>query len=300
MKVHLLSEQLQKRLSFLNHAVSTKSQLPILLNFLLETKDNELTISATDLEIGIQTKLKAEGSENGGITVPAKLFSELIASLPTEKISLETKGELLIVSSKKTRSTFQTIAKDEFPSLYQELGEKIHTFSKEVIEKELAKIVFSASTDVTRPALSAVLMKKESSDSLILVATDGYRLSLKRFTLSTDQKAVKELEKPLLIPSRAMREIIGIKEETDGVTLYISKTSNQVLFTQGGTTVVARLIEAEFPNYDRIIPTESATHVEFDRQELQKAVKTCSIFARETANIIKIAIKKSKSDWRRK
>jgi len=294
MTFSILSENLQKKLSFVIHAVSQRSQLPVLLNLLLETKNGKLYISATDLEIGIQVEIPANIEEEGATTVPAKTFYEAINSLPTGKIIFQTEKNELKISSLKIKSTFQTIPKDEFPKLYEEKGEKLTTIKKEALQKDFARVVFAAALDLGRPALSGVLIKKDTDGGFLLVATDGYRLSLKHQAQIVTKKTKKdkeESEKPLLIPARVLREATLIKEEGD-VDVFISEKSNQILLEQNGTILVGRLIDAEFPNYEKIIPTDFATRFFFDKEELQKAVKMCAIFARDSANIVRLSVKK--------
>lgn len=290
MKITILTSNLQNKLSFINHAISVKSQLPILLNILLETQKEKLKISSTDLEVGIEIYIPATIEEEGSITIPAKTFIELINSITEDKISLETEKETLKVISKKTKSVFQTIKSDEFPKLYKEKGEKVAVLQGGDIHKDFTSIIFAASQDTTRPALSGVLVKNEEG-GFLLVATDGYRLSLKHHkTTDTDVNS----EKPLIIPARVFKELLAIKEEGKEIDVYVSEESSQVLFEQGETLLVGRLIEATFPNYEKIIPTDFSTNVLFDRTEMQKAVKICSIFARDSANIIKLALQKDK------
>lgn len=288
MKVTLLTTNLQKKLSFINHAVSLKSQLPILFNILLETHEGKLKISATDLEIGIETLIPATIEEEGGITVPAKTFTELLSSLPDEKVTLEVNGASLILTSKKTKSVFPTTPKDDFPRLYEEKGEKIATLDTKTIQKDFSSVIFASSIDTTRPALSGVLVRKEA-EGFLLVATDGYRLSLKHYK-SAQGEGTEETS--FIVPARVFKELLAIKEEEGSVSVYISQGSNQILFDQGETTLVGRLIEAEFPNFEKIIPSDFSVSVAFDREEMQKAVKICSIFARDAANIIKFSFKK--------
>ncbi len=120
MKINILTTNLQTKLSFINHAISQKSQIPILLNVLLETYDGKLKVSSTDLEIGIEVYIPANIEEEGSVTIPAKTFIELINSISEESITLETKDETLKVISKRTRSVFQTTKSDEFPKLFKE------------------------------------------------------------------------------------------------------------------------------------------------------------------------------------
>ncbi len=289
MKVSILTSNLQNKLSFINHAVSQKSQIPILLNLLLETIDNKLKISSTDLEIGIEVFIQATIEEEGNVTIPAKTFIELINSISEESLILQTEGDKITILSKKTKSVFQTIKSDEFPKLYKEKGSKIATFNEEEMRKDFSLIIFSASQDTTRPALSGVLIKNEE-DGFLLVATDGYRLSLKHHKAPG---AVVKTMNTLIIPARVFREIMSIKEESSDIEVFASKESSQVIFNQGETLLVGRLIEGAFPNYEKIIPTDFSTQVFFDREEMQKAVKICSIFARDSANIIKFTLNKN-------
>ncbi len=294
MKLQIPTDILQKKLPFINHAISTRTQMPILLNLHLEAKNGKLHISATDLEIGIQTELEAIIEEEGSTTVPAKTFLELITTLTLPSLILETKENSLIVKTAKTRNVFQTIAADEFPTLYEEKGTLIATMQKEVFQKDFGQVFFASSIDTGRPALSGVYMKKES-EGFLLVATDGYRLSLKHYA-TTSPKTTEETaeEKPLIIPARVFKEAGAIREEEGTIDVFISQEKNQVLFTQGATTLVGRLIDAQFPPYERIIPTDHASVATFDREEMQKAVKICAIFAREGANILKFSLQKDK------
>ncbi len=288
MKVSLLTANLQKKLSFLNHGVSSKSQLPILLNILLETKDGKLKLSTTDLEIGIETYLPVTIEEEGATTLPAKTFTELINSLPDDTITLQTKEGILEVVSKKTKSVFQTNNKEDFPTLYEEKGEKIATLPEEELKKDFSSVVFSSSIDTTRPALSGVLVRKEA-EGFLLVATDGYRLSLKHYKV-VNSEALED--QSFIVPARVFKELMAIQEEQQAIHMYVSQGSNQILFEKGETVLVGRLIEAEFPQFEKIIPSDFSVSVAFDTEDMQKAVKVCSIFARDAANIIKLSFYK--------
>lgn len=290
MKIELITKDLLQKLSFLNHAVSSKSQLPILLNLLLEAKDKRLKLTSTDLEIGIETRISATITQEGGITVPARSFTELMNSLSDNSITLQTAQNSLEVISKKTKSTFQTIAATEFPKLYEERGELIAVMEDETLKNAFNRVVFSASADTTRPALSGVLLRPEA-EGFLLVATDGFRLSLKHHKV--EGVKAKE-ERSFIVPARVFRELMSIKEEKREIEMYTAPNTNQILFRQGDTLLIGRLIEAEFPNFEKIIPSDFSLSVSFEREELLSAVKICSIFARDSANIVKLAIQKDR------
>ncbi|MDE2590961.1 MAG: DNA polymerase III subunit beta, partial [Patescibacteria group bacterium] len=165
--------------------------------------------------------------------------------------------------------------------------EKIFQTTPPEFKKDLTTVVFASSIESSRPALSGIYMKNEE-DGFIFVATDGYRLSLQK---DPKQKVEKEDNKPLIVPARIIREALSLKEEGP-IDVFISENHNQIIFSQEETLLVGRLIEAEFPNYQKIIPTDMSAKVTFDREDLLKAVKTCSVFARDSANIITLSLKK--------
>lgn len=287
MKVTVLSENLQKKLSFANKAISPRNQLQILSHVLLETRGENLIISSTDLEIGIEVSIPAQIEEEGAVAVPARLFLELVAALPQDKILLNSKDGSLEIVSKKTKTVLQTTSKDEFPLLYEEKGQKVAVFSKGDMKTTFGRILFAASSETSRPALSGVLFQK-SEKKFIVVATDGYRLSFDEIP-----EQGKESFEKLLIPARILREAIGVFED-DETNLYLSPKSNQIIFEQKDTLLIGRTIDAAFPDYEKVIPTDSASIALIDREELLKAVKICAIFAREAANIITFSLFKDK------
>ena len=295
MKVSLISEKLQKKILFVNHAISSKSQLPTLLNFLIEAKEGKITISATDLEIGIMVDVPAKTENTGSVTVSAKILVELVGMIFSDKISLETTREGLVLKGEKEETVFQTTPVDEFPKLYEDKGKQVMVLNKETIERDFLRVVFAASPNSERPALSGVLMR-EDRDGFLLVATDGYRLSLKKHALQDAKKEKTGETISMLVPARVVRELIQMEKdvEAEDVKVFVSQEKNQIIFSQNDTTLIGRLIESEFPNYEKIIPTDFSTKTVFERNSLQKAIKAGYVFARQTAGIIKLAIEKGK------
>ena len=294
MKVSFLSENISKKISFVGHAVSSRSQLPVLLNLLLVAKKGNFFISSTDLEIGIEVAVAANIQEEGEITVPAKPFYELLGSVSKGKVTLYTKNNSLFFETDKIKTVFQTIPAEDFPKLYEERGEKIAVFNAKALDSGLPKIVFAASQDSGRPALSGVLIRREGKDKgFLMVATDGYRLSLEK-GVGLGIPSEKN-DSSFLVPSRLIRELISVRDWGEEIEVYSSGKSNQIIFFLKDGVLVGRLIEAEFPNYEKIIPSDFSTRVVTDREDLLRSVKTCSIFAREAANIIKLSLEKGSS-----
>lgn len=288
MKAEIIVSNLVGKLSFLNHAISAKSQLPVLLNIFIETKKDKLRFSSTDLEIGIEIYIPATILEEGGITIPARTFIELINSLSDTTIIIQTLQNNLEVISKRTKSVFQTAPKEDFPRLYDERGELIAIIEDKDLRKDFSTVIFSASQDTTRPALSGVLVRREKG-GFLLVATDGFRLSLRHYKLSDIKTSI---QKSFVVPARVFKELLSIKEEKKEVEMYVLEGSKQILFQQGDTILVGRLIEAEFPNFEKIIPSDFSLSVVFNREEMLKAVKVCSVFAKDSANVIKFNLQK--------
>ena len=289
MKVTFLLENLQKELPFLNHAVSLRTQLPILSNFLLQANKGKLKVCATDLEIGIIVEIPAKVEEEGETAVPAKPLSDLLGSVKNESLSFETKEKTLEIGGKGLKSIFQTAPAEDFPKLFEEKGEELVSLKKGAIEKDLQKVVFAASQDSSRPAFSGVLIKQDK-EGVLMVATDAHRLSLK-ISPGTKTKTAKGLAKPILVSSKTLRVLLNRKTSGD-VSVFVSNKNNQIIFIEDQTILVGRLIDAEYPEYDKIIPGDFSTRVEFDRNEMMGAVRTASVFARETANIIKFSVRK--------
>jgi len=283
MVASFLLENLLEKLTFLNHAVSARPPLPILSGFLLEAEKGKLKISATDLEIGITLSIPASVEKEGKAVVPAKPFSEILANLTEEKITIERKETGVEVSGKKTKASLVSMDEGEFPKLFDEKGESIMTIKKDAVEKAFGRVVFAASLDMGRPAFSGILIKKEKDETL-LVATDSHRLSINKTTGVKTKGA-----SPVLVSARAVRAILSQKSEDD-VEVFAFSKNNQVVFELGQTTLVGRTIEAEFPDFAKIIPDSFESRAEFDKDEFLKALRITSVFARDNANIVKITV----------
>lgn len=290
MKATILLENLQKSLTFVNHAVSPRASMPNLLNFLIRARAGYIELLATDLEIGIVSKIPGKTEEEGEISVSAKTFLELVSSLNTDKVSLETKETTLMLSSSTVKTSFPLSPTQDFPDLFDKKGDKVGSVEKEVLDRELQRIVFAASSDMGRPSLSGVLLKKEEK-RLSVVATDSFRLSLKK---NLGIPLAEKLEGSTIVPARVLKEVSAFKPEDDKIDVYVAKDANQVIFEDSRTTIVGRLIDGEYPDYEKILPADFSVRCLFDKNEAQNAVKICSIFAREAANIIKLTIEKDK------
>ncbi len=294
MKVNILQDKLSKGLSSVIRVVSSRPTLPILSNVLIEAKSGRVLLSTTDLNLGIRLWLGAKVEEEGAVTVPAKVISDLVSSFSPSTITLSSDESSLRVSGSGHQARLAGIPASEFPSLGKVSSKKGLKIETKTFKHVIERVVLSASTDETRPVLSGVLWKF-SEKQLQLVATDGYRLSLVnvpytgKSSPSTWQKMVKEVVGGgVIIPARALRDVEKLAEEVQvkEVELSLAKQQNLAVFSLGDAELTTRLIEGTFPNFTQVIPKEKVGESTIEVELLEKAVKTASIFARDSANII--------------
>lgn len=284
MKVTILPENITPFIPLLTKILPSHSQIPILSNLLLEAAKDGFFIRSTDLEMGVEVKIAAKIEEEGAITVPGKEFLETVAIIPKDKITLHTDKDLLLLTCRGNKISFNTISKDEFPKLYKDKGVEVDRFSKAEFVNIFSCLTFSVSNEETRPQLGGVFAD-EKQGYTNFVSTDGYRMSIKKIT----QKNKKKEHENIIVPVRLITEVIGLKEDSE-IILYINKTENQILFEVGDALVVGRMIEGAFPDYEKVLPQNFATTVTFSRDDLLQNVKLSSVFAKENSNIAQLEV----------
>jgi DNA polymerase-3 subunit beta len=287
MKAEFLVENVESFLPTLSKILPLHSQIPVLSNILIEATKSGLFFYATNLELGIRIKIPAKIEEEGATTVPGKQFIETLSAFPKDKITISFEKERLTVSARGNRAVFQTIPKEEFPTIYEEKGEKIRDFDREELKKIFSKMVFAVSTDETRPELTGILVAQKNSHT-DFVATDGFRLSLKRL----ENSKIFEEDSFIILPARAINEALTLRDEK--ISLYLYKKSNQIILETEDVLLVGRIINGEFPNYERVIPQANKTDVHIDREEFLQKIRLSSVFARDAANIVKIRAESGK------
>ncbi len=292
MKLEILQENLSKALISASRLVSSRPALPILSNILLETVAGRLKISATNLETTLTLFLGAKILTAGSFTLPARSFTELIASLPAGKITLElSEGQMQILSGKSS-AKINGIPASEWPAPTEVLakgGQTLETPSPDFISA-VSQTAFSAATDDGRPVLTGVLFLPAVDGGLTLVATDGFRLSQK--TLKVAGQISLDSEKPPIIPAKALSEAARLAADSDKISLSLAK--NQIIFSAEDVILSSRLIEGNFPAYEKIIPASHTLSVSLSSSDLLRAIRAASIFARDNANIIRFQISDSR------
>jgi DNA polymerase-3 subunit beta len=282
-----MQENLARGLSIVSRAVSSRSTLPVLANVLLKTEDAGLKLTATNLEIGITYWVPGKIESDGATTVPAKLLTDLVNSLPAgDKVDLELgPGESLHLKSGRFETHIKGIEADEFPAI-QTAGDRPTTrVAQNVLRRALNETAFAAASDEARPILTGVLARFEGNQ-LTLAAADNYRIAVKTIAILD---AVPETS--VVIPARALNELARVLADVDDpVEIVLAGGRNQVLFHLDGIDLVSRLIDGQFPNYQQVVPKEHSTRAVLDREELLRAVRPAALIAHESANIVKLQI----------
>lgn len=296
MQLSLLQENLNTALQNVSRFVSLKSQLPILSNILFTTDNGRLKLSATNLEIGINYWIGAKIDNEGSFTIPAKEVTEFISYLSPGKVDLSLNPQsLLEVSSAKAQSTFSTIPATDFPNLPSLDPKSSLEVDFSLLSQAISQVAFASATEDSRPVLTGILCRF-SSDNFSLVATDGFRLSRKNIKLAETISLPQDQDLTLLIPSRSLQEVSKLAKNIKKIRFGASLDSNQLVFILDDVELVSRLIEGDFPDYKRIIPDSFTTKIFINKDEFAQAIKIASVFARESANVVKLSLKKDSLD----
>jgi len=276
-----------------SHITGKNINLPVLGNVLIKAEKTGIQLHTTNLEISVSCSIRGKVDEDGEYSVPAKVFMDFVNLLPSGKVEFVLKDEGLEVCSSDQETIMRGMPASEFPLLPK--LQKNHTFTLKAADakKAIGRVVFSVSLSESRPELSGVACffnNQGQEGKVALVATDSYRLAEQLIGSGDSSK-----QTTILVPARAMSEIQRIissyKDDIEPPEeVGWSVSDNQLVVSYGAVELTTRLIEATFPDYQNIIPTEFKTHVVLSRSELQKAVKTASLFSRKEINDVHIAI----------
>lgn len=289
MQVSCLQENLAKGLSIVGRAVASRSTLPVLSNVLLATDNGQLKLSATNLEIGINCWVGAKVINEGAVTVPARLLGDFVNSLPPERIDLklDEASQTLNLKCARFESNIKGIDAQEFPIVPTATnGNQAIKLDPESLRTMIDQVVFAAATDESRPILTGVLVQFDG-DNLTMAAADGFRLSVKAAVLNQNFGDMTEV----IVPARALMELSRIAvEQEQPVEVIITPARKQILFHLQDVDLVSQLIEGKFPDYNQIIPKSYSTRSVMDTTSFLKAVRVSHLFARDSANIVKLEI----------
>lgn len=281
MKLQVTQENLNKALGTVARVANTRGTLPVLANVLIKTVNNRLSIAATNLDIAITHYLGAKVSEDGSITVPARLMQDFVSSLPSGVIDLNLEEYKLHIATDQYNSVINGVSAEEFPVMPAIENGKTWTVSGALLRRSLQQVVMAASNDEARPVLTGILLHTHEG-KLYMAATDSYRLAEKQ--LSENGEDIQ-----LLVPVSAMQDLLRILSDFEG-DVAVTNDEQQVLFRVGDVDLVTRLIEGKYPDYRKLIPEDFAVTANVKRADLLNVTKVSSLFARESAGSITIHI----------
>lgn len=282
MELSVTQENLSRALNLVGRVASGRTGLPILNNILLRTEGNRLLVAATNLEVAVTCFVGAKITKKGSITLPARLVTEFVSSLPKDIVNLSVKGTKIEISSSNNKSSINGIGAEDFPELptIEEKDSVHYQISADDFKQAVNQTIIASSGDTARPVLTGVYW--HSVDGfLYLASTDGYRLAERRLMATKSQiKAI--------VPVSSLQE--ALRAIYDGVSeVEVVFDDNQVRFRIGEAEITSRLIDGNYPDYRQLIPTSAETVVEIPANEFTKSIKISSLFARESGGGITLS-----------
>jgi DNA polymerase-3 subunit beta len=286
MKLSCLQENLSRGLGVVGRAVATRTTLPITNNVLLATDQSRLKLVATNLEMAISYWIGAKVEEEGSITIPARLLTEFVNSLPNDKIDIDLSPRIKTLALKCARFEARISGVDakDFPPI-PAIDEGINTrVEVEAFGRAISQVAFAAASEESRPVLTGVDAQFDN-DVLTLAAADGFRLAVYKLPLAT---AVME-KVEVIIPARTLTELNRLMADgSEVIDITINPNKSQALFRLKDTELVSQLVQGNFPQYNQLIPQSYNTRVMVDVAEFLRATKTAAIFARDGSGIVRL------------
>jgi DNA polymerase-3 subunit beta len=279
---------LLRELQLFQGIVERKNTIPILANVLMEAKGNEVRMLATDLEVALRSRCDASVAKGGSLTLPAKKLYEIVKALPETDVRIEEDKNGVKVAADRFDSRMQTLPREDFPTLPDASGTARATLPSAALRQMIAKTQFAITGEDTRYFLNGAkfVLKPES---LTLVATDGHRLALVEVKHGVDVPQ----DVGVILPKKTLLELGKLLAETDGDVVFESG-ENHLFFKLGDRMLISRMIDGQFPAYERVIPKGNDKHIEFDRERLTSAVRRVALLSNERSRAVKFEIDKGK------
>lgn len=278
MKLTCLQENLVQGIQVVGHVALRATALPVLKNVLLKTENGVLNVSATNLESGVVHSVRGKVEEEGECLVPAKLLTDLVPLLPPGKLELELKEDGLLVKTEQAESTLRNVPVEDFPVIPDVADNTTEIkIGCELLKNMLQQTVVAVGKVEQRPQFSGVYLKT-IEDSLVAVATDGFRLS----EASVKLAGAITGECKVIIPTATVQEVVralGMQNDEE-LTVSIVVNENQIQFKLGSTVITSRVIEGDYPDYEPLFPKEDGSHVIVSAIALGRAIKATALFSK--------------------
>ena len=287
MKFSVSKEKLLAGLQTVQNVVSTRTTLPILSNVLLHAADGQLRLTTTDLDVGVSGVIDAQIDKPGATTLPARRLANIVRELPAAEVQIEIDSKN-VASIRCGQSFFKILGlpEEEFPPLPKFEDAKTFTLHQQALRDALKKTNYAISTDETRYVLNGILFSFKEN-KLTMVATDGRRLAL--VDLEVEFPRSQEVE--IIVPTKCVTELGRLLGEEGDVKMSVGE--NQIAFEIGGTLLVSKLIEGNYPNYRQVIPGDAKERITLERETFLNAVHRVSLLSSEKSNSVKLVFSKN-------
>jgi len=286
MELVVRKTDLLRELQLFQGIVERKNTIPILANVLIEATDGEVKMLATDLEVGLRSRCDATVTKRGTLTLPAKKLYEIVKALPETDVRIESDKSGVKVAADRFDSRMQTLPREDFPSLPEATGAVSATLPRDVLKQMVGKTQFAITGEDTRYFLNGALFILRG-DSMKLVSTDGHRLALVSVPRQADGGSEDEVR--VILPRKTLLELGRLLSEGDGDILY-ERGENHLFFNIGGRLLISRMIDGQFPAFERVIPKSNDKRVEFDRDRLTSAVRRVALLSNERSRAVKFTM----------
>jgi DNA polymerase-3 subunit beta len=290
MELVVRKNELLRELQLFQGIVERKNTIPILANVLIEANGNEVRLLATDLEVALRGQCLATVASGGSLTIPAKKLYEIVRALPETDVRIETDRHGVRVAADRFDSRIQTLPTEDFPTLPDASGQAKATLPRDAIRQMVAKTQFAITGEDTRFFLNGAKFVLKPG-SLTLVATDGHRLALVEVA---HQCGVAE-EVGVILPRKTLLELGRLLSEGEGDVRF-EAGQNHLFFEVGGRTLISRMIDGQFPAYERVIPKGNDKTLEFDRERLSSAIKRVALLSNERSRAVKFSVTRGTVD----
>lgn len=294
MELVVRKNDLLRELQLFQSIVERKNTIPILANVLMEARGSEVRLLATDLEVGLRSKCAASVSKEGALTLPAKKFYEIVKALPETDVRIEEDKGGVKVAADRFDSRMQTLPLEDFPSVPEGPGRASAVLPRKGLREMIAKTQFAITGEDTRYFLNGALLVLKD-DQMSLVATDGHRLAL-----VTTRREVPDAEKGaepvrIILPKKTVQELARLLVEGEDDVRY-ERGENHLFFDIGGRVLISRVIEGQFPAYERVIPKGNDKRAEIERDRINSAIRRVYLMSNERSRAVKLQLEEGRAE----
>ena len=291
MEFRIAADELKKALHRAQGIVERKTTMPILANVLVNATKSGVTVTAFDLDIGIVSEHPAEVVKTGAVTLSARYVFDIVQNLPEAQLTLKKlPNNYAEITSGAAHYKIVGMAPEEFPKLPKEENAPLVKTTGTALLEMIRKTSFAISSDETRYILNGVFFEPRDGGKVRMVATDGHRLALIERELAGDFK----LKHGVIVPRKGLMELKRLLEEAPEAECQLGFAENSALFKKPGLSMVMRLIDGQFPEYQRVIPKEGEKQVKIDRSRLLDSLKRIALLSADKSSAVKLNLEEGR------